>query len=360
MAAPGDTEIRLLRADEREPLLALLGAWELPAPWEGRAADFFRRYVERDPSFEARNVLVAERAGRLVACVQIFPRVLRAACGGAGGIAQVPIGGIGSVFTRPEARGQGVSSALLECARAQMRARGLELGVLFTARHGFYARLGWHSWPRPRALWRRDGATIPPEATRRIERFDPARHVDEAFALHRAHNAGLPGTCVRDVDGFRAQLAFAGNPDEDFLLARDATGALAAYVRGIVLEGLYCVTELARRTEPAGAGALADLVVALMQPRDPDPLARAGHASEALRALLVGPCAVDPSLDAALDERGVVRSSFASRDLMLSVLEPAALACRLRVPRRPGEEDAGWLARAWPPERMTFWPADRF
>lgn len=360
MAPPGDTEIRLLRADEREPLLALLGEWEMPAPWEGRATDFFRRYVERDPSFETRNVVVAERERRLISCVQIFPRVLRAACEGGGGLAEVPVGGIGSVFTRFEARGQGVSSALLERARAEMRARGLELGVLFAARHGFYTRLGWHLWPRARPLWRRNGATIQPEAARRIERFDPACHLGEAFALHRAHDADRPGTCVRDADGFRAQLAFAGNPDEEFLLARDAAGALAAYVRGIVLEGLYCVTELARRAERAGADALADLVVTLMQPRDPDPLAPAGRASEALRALLVGPCVTDPALDAALDARGVVRSRFSSRDLMLSVLEPAALARRLGVPRRPEDDDAGWLARAWPPERMTFWPADRF
>lgn len=361
-ARPDDTEIRLLRDDEREALLALLGEWEMSPPWQGRAGELFRRYVERDPTFDVRNVVVAERDRRLVSCVQIFPRTLRVPRAGAPAtdFAHVPVGGIGSVFTRDEARGSGVGSALIERARTEMLARGLELGILVTQRHGFYGRLGWLLWPRERALWRRNGNTARPNETRAVERFDAARNLDEAFALHQSYSGATAGTCVRDRDFFRAQLDFAGNPDEDFVLARDGAGALAAYARGAVFDGAYCVTEVARRDDSEGSDALADLVVALMQARDPDPLASPGRPSEALRGLLVAPCLSDGALDAALDERGVLRSRFPSKDVMVCILDPAALASRLGETRRPDDDDARWLARALPPERLTLWPADRF
>jgi GNAT superfamily N-acetyltransferase len=361
-ARPDDTRIRLLRDDERESFLALLGEWEMPPPWQGRAGDLFRRYVERDPTFDARNVVVAERDRRLVSCVQIFPRTLRARRTGAPAtdFAHVPIGGIGSVFTRSEARGSGVGSALLERARTEMRGRGLELGILVTQRHRFYGRLGWLLWPRERSLWRRNGDPARRAPARTIEPFDAAKHLDEAFALHQAYSGAIAGTCVRDRNFFRAQLDFAGNPDEEFVLARDGAGRLSAYARGAVFDGAYCVTEVARCDDTEGGDALADLVVALMQARDPDPLASPGRPSQALRGLLVAPCISDGALDAALDERGVVRSQFPSKDVMLCILEPAALAKRLGEERRPDDDDAGWLARALPPERLTWWPADRF
>jgi len=358
---PTPDAIRLLRDDERDALVALLDGWELPG-WRGRPGEFFRRYLDPDPTFEPRNVVVAERAGRLVGCVQIFPRLLRVRSGGAApdGFTHVPIGGIGSVFTRPEARGGGVASALLERAIAEMQARGLELSLLFASRHAFYGRLGWQLWPRERALWLRGDATAAPPPARRIDRFDPARDLAAAFALHDAYSGALAGTCVRDAAFFRAQLAFAGNPDEDFLLARDAAGAVVAYARAAALEGTLLATELARRPEAAAADALADLVLALLAPRDPDPLAAPGRGSAELRRMLVAPCLRDEALDDALARRGVVRKPFTSRDAMLRVVDAEALARRTATPRAAGESDAAWLARAFPPERLVLWPADRF
>lgn len=251
MAAP-DAHIRLLRdgsRDEREALLALLDGWESPSGWPGRAADFFRRYVELDPSFAPHNVVVAERDGRFVGCVQIFPRVLRARRPD-GALAGVPVGGIGSVFTHPEARGGGLASALLERALAEMRARGMALSILFAELHDFYARLGWHLVPRPRALWLRGDDLAAPGRASRIEPFDAARDLDAAYALHDAHSGALPGTWVRDRGFFRAQLGFAGNPAEDFLVARDAAGGLVAYARATSLSGVLMATELARLFPP--------------------------------------------------------------------------------------------------------------
>jgi predicted N-acetyltransferase YhbS len=226
-----DATIRTLRAAEREALLALLDGWQLSNGWRGR--DFFRRYLEHDPTYRDDNVWVAEQGGRLVACVQIFPRRLRI------GGAAVPVGGIGSVFTSEKVRGSGISSALLEAAADAMRARGMPLSLLFASRHAFYGRLGWLLWPRPRPLWLRGGRAAEPDGARRVESFDAGRDLDAVMDLHARYSGSLDGTVVRDRALWCGQLHFAGNPDEDFLVARDAAGRVEADARRGLKEGLY-------------------------------------------------------------------------------------------------------------------------
>jgi hypothetical protein len=75
---------------------------------------------------------------------------------------------------------------------------------------------------------------------------------------------------------------------------------------------------------------------------------------------VVAPCLRDPALDDALARRGVARKGFLSRDAMLRILDPEALARRTAMPRAAGECDSAWLARAFPAERLVLWPADRF
>lgn len=345
----GAPRVRTLRAGEREAVLDLLDEWELGGPLRGR--DFFRRYVECDPTYRDANFHVAERGGRLVACVQVFPRRLRVRG------AVVPAGGIGSVFTSEAARGSGVASALLEAAVADMRARGMELSLLFAARHAFYGRLGWTLWPRPRELWLRGPAIGAPHG----EPFDATRDLDAVIALHERTSAALDGTVVRDRDDWRAQLALAGNPHEDFVVARDAAGRVHAHARGCMLGGAYLVTEIGRSEAPDAIAALADLVVGLMAPRDPDPVAAdAGRDSADWRRMLVAPAYDDPALAAALAARGVTVKLFEERTTMLRVLDAAALARRTGVSSEPGESDVAYLARLLPPERFCYWPSDRF
>jgi hypothetical protein len=45
---------------------------------------------------------------------------------------------------------------------------------------------------------------------------------------------------------------------------------------------------------------------------------------------------------------------------MLCCLDPAALARRLGAIPHPGETGYALLRRLLPPERLAFWPADRF
>jgi predicted N-acetyltransferase YhbS len=348
-----DASIRTLREDERESVLALLDEWPLSDGWRGR--DYFRRYIESDPTYVDENFWVAEQRGQLVACVQIFPRLLRVRG------AAVPVGGIGSVFTSEKARGSGVASQLLEASVAAMRARGMELSLLFASRHAFYARLGWVLWPRQRPLWIRADESSAPDASRRIDGFDVERDLDAVMALHERYAASRDGTVVRDRAFWLGQLGFAGNPTEEFLVARDASGRIEAYLRASLFEGFCAILELARSDRPTAALALADLVQRSMAPRAGDPFAaRAGKPSADFRRTLLAPTHDDAALDAALATRGVVVKHFEERASMLRVVDVEALARRFGEVLRAGEAPASMLCRVLPPEKLVFWPADRF
>ena len=348
-----EATIRTLRSDERERVLALLDEWPLSDGWRGR--DYFRRYIESDPNYADENFWVAEQGGELVACVQIFPRALRVRG------AAVPIGGIGSVFTHEKARGSGVASQLLEAAAAAMRERAMEVSLLFASRHAFYARLGWTLWPRQRPLWLGADASAAPGAPRRIDAFDRARDLDAVMGLHEHYAASRDGTVVRSRAFWLGHFGFAGNPTEEFLVARDAAGRIEAYIRVSLLEGFCAVLELGRDESPEGASALAELAVRSAAPRDGDPFAaRAGKASADFRRVLLAPAYDDAALDAALAARGVLVKHFEEKGSMFRVLNAAALAQRLGASLGPGESPEALLARLLPPQRLVFWPADRF
>ena len=348
-----DASIRTLREDERESVLALLDEWPLSDGWRGR--DYFRRYIECDPTYVDENFWVAEQRGRLVACVQIFPRLLRVRG------ATVPVGGIGSVFTSEKARGSGVASQLLEASAAAMRERGMELSLLFASRHDFYARLGWVLCPRQRPLWIRADASGAPDAACRIDAFDIARDLDAVIALHEGYSASRDGTTVRDRAFWLGQLGFAGNPTEEFTVARDASNRILAYARASLLEGFCAVLEIGREPSPASADALADLLVHTATPNDDDPCAaRAGKPSSEFRRVLLAPAHDDAALDTALAARGVQVQHFEEKGSMLRVLNAEALAQRCGASLGPGESPESMLHRLLPPAQLVFWPADRF
>jgi GNAT superfamily N-acetyltransferase len=345
--------IRTLRRDERAAVLDLLDEWPLSDGWRGR--DYFRRYIDSDPHYADENFHVAELNGALISCVQIFPRELRAAG------TTIPIGGIGSVFTSEKARGTGVASRLLEASVAAMRERGMEVSLLFASRHDFYTRLGWTLWPRQRSLWIGGDALASPDASLRVADFEIARDLDDVMALHARYAASRHGTTLRDRALWLGTLAFAGNPTEEFRVARDAAGRILAYTRASLFVGFCAVLELGRDESPAAVAALADLVLRCMTPREDDPFAtRAAKTSAAFRRSLLAPCHDDAPLDAALALRGVVVKHFEEKSSMLRVLDAEALARRCGA--SPGEagSSASLLRRVLPPARLVCWPADRF
>jgi GNAT superfamily N-acetyltransferase len=342
-------EFRTLRgAAERGALLELLDGWDVGDGWRGR--DFFRRYVELDPTYADDNVWVAAEAEGLVGCVQIFPRRLRV------GSAAVPTGGIGSVFTQPEHRRRGVGEALLARAVGAMCERGMELSLLFTARAPWYTRLGWRVWPCRRMILERGDSRPSAAPGFEVTSFDPGRDFAAVQALHERYDADREGSALRDGALWRASLRLAGNPGEEFLVARSG-GALLAYARAVVLYGILTVTEYA--CAPAAEGALAELLVRLLAPRGGDRLARDAGVSGDARQRALGDCAVRGApLRAALEGRGVKAQEFDDPRTMLRCLDPRALARRLDEPLDVPAE--ALLGRRLPPERFAFWAADRF
>jgi hypothetical protein len=300
---------------------------------------------------------VAEEAGRLVSCVQIFPRHLQVA-----GV-PVPTGGVGSVFTRPEVRNTGAAGTLLGCAVDAMRARGMELSLLFAARLAFYSRLGWTSWPCTRTLLRSPATQASAPADIEVTSFDPVRDLAEVVALHLAYSGSRSGTTVRDAVGWQSSLRLAGNPHEEFLVAR-RNGRAVAYTRATVLSSFLMLSELGRDAalDPR-AEALAALVAATQEPRAGDRLAPPGRSSPEFRAQLLAPAAHDPELARALAARGFGAIALPDPSAMLRCLAPEALASRLGVAApvessREAVED--FLRGVLPPERFTTWLADRF
>jgi GNAT superfamily N-acetyltransferase len=346
-------EIRRLRPDEGEALLELLDGWTVPDGWRGR--DFFRRLTQGAPDFDPRDVWVAAEGEALLSCVQIFPRTV-----GIRGHA-IPIGGIGSVFTHESARGRGVSSEVLEATAEDMRARGMLVSLLFAARRAFYGRLGWRSHATRRLLVSRADANAGGAAGAaggvEVAPFDPARDLEAVAALHRAYTGARDGAELRDAAAWRRSLRQAGNPREEFEVARRG-GEPIAYLRAIKLSGFLVGMEAGRTRE--GAAALAELLWRALGPRDPDPLASPERPSSELRKLLALTDPGDPELEAAARERGLVVRPIEDPSGMWRCLDAPALARAIALPLRPGEEPGDYLERALPPLRILYWPADRF
>lgn len=338
-------EIRRLHEEERERWLELLDPWDVGDGWRGR--DFFRRPLERDPSHRDSDIWVVDDRGELVSTAQIFPRTLRVAgC-------DVPTGGIGSVFTREDRRGSGVASGLLERCVADMRERGIELSLLFAVRIPFYERLGWRSWKVPRELLR--PAAEAPAAGSLSSAFDAERDLAGVTALHAERSGGLSGPALRDAAGWQTSLRLAGNPHEEFRVARDAEG-VAAYVRAIRLNAALVVSEHAGRDPEAEAALLRGLLGA----RADDPLAAVERPSEALRQFAVLPGPAHAELARALEAAGVERTPVEDPTVMLRCLDSEALGQRIGQPPHAEEAADAHLRRVLPPERWLYWPSDRF
>ena len=339
-----DTQLRVLRGSEIEALLDLLDGWPFPDGERGR--DFFRRYIELDPAFEPRNVWAAERGGDLVSCVQIFPRQVRV------GGRSLPMGGVGSVFTRPDCRRRGLAGALLERMIEAMRERGMVLSYLLAERLKWYGLYGYRPWSRG---WRtlhwadRSGSAVPG-----VRRYDPATDcagLERLWSVYAEGAAGAPldGIVHRDAGDWRGSFQLAGNPDEDIRVADNGSG-LNAYIRVADIGGRLRVLEWGRERDAAQA--LCELVAAAM----------AGRGVQSIRLPLIR----DEALEAAFADAGArIETQPAWDELppearppatwMVRSLDDAALAGFLGVP-----QEGDVLARCLPPERFAFWEADRF
>ena len=337
--------LRTLRAGEIEALLDLLDGWPFPDGQRGR--DFFRRYIELDPAFEPRNVWVAELGGELVSSVQIFPRRVRI------GGQVLPMGGIGSVFTRPDSRRQGVAGALLERAIEAMRDRGMVLSYLYAERLKWYGPYGYRPWSRGlRTLHWPVKVEAPPTTVRPYDAERDRGELERLWRLYAevADDSPLDGIVDRgSAEDWQGSFRLAGTPEEDIWIA-DRGSHRAAYLRVADFDGLLRVLEWGREADAALA--LCELLAAAMTGRKVESIRMPLIRDEALEGLLA---AAGARTDTRLAWNEVPPDARPPATWMVRSLDDDALAARLDT------ANAGdLLARFLPPERFAFWEADRF
>jgi predicted N-acetyltransferase YhbS len=347
-------ELRPARESERDQVLDLLALW-----YGDRG--FFARYNHHDPGFRDDLCLVACEDGRIVATAQIFERSVNLRG------ARVPLGGVGSVYTMEHYRGRGLGSALMRLAVTTMEREGFEASLLFAERLDFYARFGWRPVTRQFSALA-DTQTMRTDAGFRLARFEQARDLQQAAALHRSYSARFDGTVVRDLDGWRGNLRYAGNPGEYFIVCRRATAdGLAAYARAMMFHGFPMVMEYGYAPEAA------DAMLALMRhigetasgAAPSIPLERGTGDTAALRnpanapgpALLVTHSAHDPTLEESLRAAGVFVMHHPDNFFMWRVIAPHKLARRLGV--AADQAEAALFAALQAPNAL-YWTADRF
>ena len=176
-------------------------------------------------------------------------------------------------------------------------------------------------------------------------------------AIHNAYSGPRNGVVIRDDALWDASLRLAGSPAEEFLVARRG-GLAVAYARAALLDEGLTITEVGRFED--GAGALAQLLVHLLEPRGDDPLAPPGRTSEEIRSFAVMSTFDDLGLTVGLEHQGVASHPFDDDSGLIRCLNLHALAGRLDVELLAGEDGQAFLRRILPPDGFVFWPADRF
>jgi predicted N-acetyltransferase YhbS len=182
-----------IRAVRRDELPAVYDLLEQAFPEATRS--LFVEQTERDSTFRLRHGRVAIVGGAIVGYVRIFGRMML--------VRGVPVaaGGIGSVATRPDARGGGISTALMLDAVEQMRREGMAVSFLFTGIPGFYERVGYRVVRQPYfTADSGEAAAIPRDGLYDIRATCPA----DDRAIVRIRQSAVAGTTGAVVQTLRA------------------------------------------------------------------------------------------------------------------------------------------------------------
>ena len=179
----------------RDPRLpAMMRLWQ---DTFGDSDAFVRLFFTR--VYRPQNAFTTCRDGRLVAMLHIVPYRLRV------GRRMLPAAYICGVSTRPEARGQGLMTALMRRALRTMRRRGFALTTLIPAEpwlFDVYARLGYvHPIPARDEWISTDGLPLTPTSIR-VATCTDARFYAAFDRLQRRRPCAILHT-ARDFDTIR-------------------------------------------------------------------------------------------------------------------------------------------------------------
>jgi len=351
-------ELRAARRGERDEVLDLLALW-----YNDR--DFFARYNQLDSKFRDELCLIARDNGALVCTVQIFDRAVNLDGH------RVPMGGIGSVFTRDDYRHKGVASALMRLAVETMVREKFEVSLLFAERLTFYNQFGWREVARKfSVLMNAAGLRAPTEYE--IDVFDAARDLTAISDLHRGYTRGLNVSAVRDIQDWQGNLAYAGNQPIDgaweyFIVARDAE-RIRAYARVTRFHGVTMVMEYAYA--PGAEEALLALFHHLGEvttgtrcshrlrgDHDRTKQMAQGSGATAPAGVLITHTAHDKPLEERLVKGGCTLSYHEDNNYMWRIISPQQLGRRLGL--SPAEASARAF-ELFASDASVFWTSDRF
>lgn len=357
-------EVRAALPGERGEVLDLLSLW-----YSDRA--FFERYNRNDPKFRDALCLVARDGGALVSTVQIFDRTINLDG------AAIPMGGIGSVFTREDYRHKRVASALMRLAVQTLEREGFEVSLLFAERLTFYNQFGWRETERKFGVLA-DAARLRTSVEIEIDAFDIARDLAEVAAIHRAYTGRFNVAVLRSESDWRANYSFAGNQpmhpgegsEEYFVLAR-AAGKIRAYARAIRLYGVTMVMEYGYLPDDSESeGALFALLRHLAETAQGLPPSsrmigdhrraarlRGGSGATAPTGAIVTHTAHDKTLEDHLGKAGAPVMHHVDNNYMWRIIAPDKLAARLGTSAEAATSRAFAL---FADDHSLFWTADRF
>jgi hypothetical protein len=226
-------------------------------------------------------------------------------------------------------------------ASAAMDDHGFDLSLLFATRIPFYGRLGWQSHPRQLVFI--EPGTCRSGGDYSVRPFETA-DLPAVMEIYDTYNAERIGTTVRDDTYWKGHLRYAGNPDEDFLVALEGK-RIVAYTRGTKLYDFYVVMEHAHL--PGAEAALTQLISTLHGgPAGPLP-GTVTHLS------------TSPHVQRALSAQGLTLRSIEDVFWMWRVVSVMRLAAKLQLDAEDLERDDVFF-RLLPPATSVYWTADRF
>lgn len=192
----------IIRAAKRAEMHDIVDLW---SEVFGVETAFFRSLLEAEPLRPTGHTRVAvDPKGRILSTVQIFTRQKRGR-----GRSVHRVGGIGSVATRPDARGQGLATRLMEDAVRLMREEGFAYSLLFTGINDFYAPMGFRTVKNGRAVGRIASGPI----LKRMEWIRPETQIPARAlaAMRRAYtyvHAERPLSDPRNLREWRTAVAY--------------------------------------------------------------------------------------------------------------------------------------------------------
>ena len=254
-----DVRIRAVRRGELGQVYDLLAA---AFPEAGR--ELLVRQTEGDTTFRLRHGRVAVRDGRVVGYVRIFARTMMVRG------RPVAVGGIGSVAVDAAFGSRGIGTALMRDAieqmrrsgvrRAGMQRSGVRASFLFTAKTGFYERVGFRVVREPQFEAEAAACASISHAGLwdvRAMRDDDVRRM---LAIYRQAIAGSTGAVVRTSRTWRDARAWL-DEDAGGCFVAERNGVMAGYVRS--RERRYGRQILEAECSPGHEGAIAALVSAI-------------------------------------------------------------------------------------------------